>query len=311
MTVHALFHCSWSTATHWRAALEAADPTIRWRTLDAPGDPGEIAAAAVWAPPSAWSDRFPGLRVVCSLGAGVDHVWENGEPPAGVPITRIVDPLMARRMATYVAATVLRHHRRLDRYQARQATADWATIECPDAHEITVGLLGVGAMGAAAARALTAIGYRVVGWSRRPRAIDGIETRHGPDGLDAVLATADYLVLLLPLTPETTGLLDAGRLGRTKCGAYLINPGRGALLDDAALLAALDGGRLAGATLDVFATEPLPAGHPYWTHPRVFVTPHVASLSNPATGAPQIVEAVHAAVAGREIPNRIDPDARY
>lgn len=311
MTVHALFHCAWETADRWHAALAAADPAICWHTLDAPGDPAAIAAAAVWAPPRDWGDRFPGLRVVCSLGAGVDHIWDHGDPPRGVPITRIVDPLMARRMAEYVVGTVLRHHRRLDAYQARQASADWATLDCADAPDLTVALLGLGTMGRSVAGALTAIGYRVVGWSRRPRSLDGIETRDGPDGLDSVLAEADYLVLLLPLTPETDRLLDAARLARLKRGAYLINPGRGALVDDAALLAALDGGRLAGATLDVFATEPLPAGHPYWTHPRVFVTPHIASLSNPATGAPQIVESIHAAVEGREIANRVDPDARY
>lgn len=311
MTVHALFHCAWETAEEWLAGLEAADPAIRWRTLDTPGDPAEVAAAAVWAPPRGWGARFPALKVVCSLGAGVDHIWQHDDPPAGIPITRIVDPLMAQRMATYVAAAVLRHHRRLDVYQARQATADWTTLDCPDAQALTIGLLGLGTMGRSAARALTALGYRVVGWSRRPRRVDGIETRAGAAGLDSVLADSDYLVLLLPLTPETDGLIDAARLSRAKRGAYLINSGRGALVDDAALLAALDAGHLAGATLDVFASEPLPAGHPYWTHPRVFVTPHVASLSNPATGAPQIVQAIHAAVEGREIANRVDPDARY
>jgi glyoxylate/hydroxypyruvate reductase A len=253
---------------------------------------------------------FPHLRAVLSLWAGVERIV--GDPTLTVPLARMVDPGLTEGMRDYVVGHVLRYHLDLDAHLAAQDGVWRAHAGAPLARERTVGVLGLGALGLACADALARLGFRTLGWSRVPKPRHpGIETHAGPGGLDVVLARSEILVLLLPSTPATEGLLDAARLARLPRGARLINPGRGSLIDDAALLAALDAGHIAHATLDVFREEPLPPAHPYWAHPRVTVTPHVAAATRPSTSAEVIAENLARAEAGMPLLHLVDRALGY
>lgn len=248
-------------------------------------------------------------RAVLNLWAGVEKLV--GNPTLTQPIARMVDPAMTEAMTEYVVAQVMRHHLGLDRH-VLNATGDWR----PDrgqklARERDVTILGLGELGQAAAAALGALNFRVTGWSRQPRFLPGALCLAGIDRLDEALSTAEILVILLPLTSETENLLDAARLARLPRGAVLINAARGPILDDAALIAALDAGNLDHATLDVFRQEPLPAGHPFWAHPRVTVTPHIAAETRPATAARVIAENIRRGEAGEPLLHLVDRSRAY
>ena len=306
-----VFHCPWANARNWLDVLEAAGPELRFEPSERAPDPAGIEAAVVWNPPVGFFERYPGLRVIAVLGAGADYLFEPGMWLPPVPIVRVVDSVMAERMAGWVLATTLHFHRQLDRYLAQQREAVWQRHEHPDFAEVRVGVMGLGTMGRAAAALMAGVGYDVGGWSRRARELSGIETFAGPDGLRPFLERSDVLVCLLPLTGETRGILSADTIEALPRRSLLLNGGRGAHLVEADLLAALESERLAGAALDVFEHEPLPQGHPFWRHPRILVTPHVASLTNPVTGAEQIVAALRAVRDGRTPANQIDPARGY
>ncbi len=247
-------------------------------------------------------------RAVLSLWAGVERIVAN--PTLTQPLTRMVDPGLREGMREWVTGQVLRHHLGLDRHICRR-TPGWAPQVPPLARDRGVGILGLGALGQAAGQALAGLGFRVLGWSRRAKEIPGIAAHAGPEGLETVLAAAEILVLLLPLTPATENILNAERIARLPRGAVVINPGRGALIDDAALLEALDSGQLSHATLDVFRTEPLPDDHPFWTHPGVTVSPHVASATRPALAARVIAENIRRAEAGAPLLHLVDRAQGY
>ena len=246
-------------------------------------------------------------RAVLNLWAGVEEALAI--PGLAQPLARMVDPGMTRGMVEWVSGHVLRHHLGLDAHVANPERA-WRPVVPPLAPDRRVGILGLGELGGACARALAGFGFDVAGWSRTPKAIEGVEAHHGPGGLMAVLRRSEIVVLLVPLTPETEGLIDADRLGALPAGAVILNPGRGALIDDAALLAALDA-NLAHATLDVFREEPLPPGHPFWAHPRVTVTPHVASATRPETASRAIAENVRRGEAGEPLLHLVDRERGY
>ncbi len=277
---------------------------------DAAADPATI-DVIVYTPAGPVTDftPFTRLRAVLSLWAGVERVV--GNPTLKAPLCRMVDPGLTEGMIEYVTGHVLRHHLGLDAVLAHQDGIWRAGSVPPLARERRVGMLGLGALGAACARALAGLGFAVSGWSRRPAEVPGVACHTGADGLAEVLATSDIVVTLLPATPETDNLLDATRIAQMKPGAVLINPGRGTLVDDAALLAALDSGQLSHATLDVFRTEPLPPDHPFWSHPRVTVTPHIAATTRPETSAPVIAENIARIVEGRDLLYRVDRAAGY
>jgi glyoxylate/hydroxypyruvate reductase A len=277
---------------------------------DAAADPATI-DVIVYTPAGPVTDftPFTRLRAVLSLWAGVERVV--GNPTLKAPLCRMVDPGLTEGMIEYVTGHVLRHHLGLDAVLAHQDGIWRAGSVPPLARERRVGMLGLGALGAACARALAGLGFAVSGWSRRPAEVPGVACHTGADGLAEVLATSDIVVILLPATPETDNLLDATRIAQMKPGAVLINPGRGTLVDDAALLAALDSGQLSHATLDVFRTEPLPPDHPFWSHPRVTVTPHIAATTRPETSAPVIAENIARIVEGRDLLYRVDRAAGY
>jgi glyoxylate/hydroxypyruvate reductase len=291
----------------WRAALLALDPGLDIRLFPETGDPAGIEAAVVWSTHDmAELRRYPNLRLIVSMGAGVDHLLRPPGPPPGVPVARLVDARLTQGMTEWVLLNVLRFHRQDPEYRALQAAGEWRELPAPDTGARRIGILGLGTLGGAAARHLLALGFPVLGWSRRPRTLPGVEGFHGPEGLEALLRRSDILVCLLPLTPRTRGVLNARSLGLLPRGAFLLNAGRGGHLVQADLLAALDSGQIAGAALDVFEPEPLPPGHPFWTHPRVVMTPHAASITIPASAAPQVVDNLRRAREGRPLLNLVD-----
>ncbi|PZQ48564.1 MAG: glyoxylate/hydroxypyruvate reductase A [Rhodovulum sulfidophilum] len=229
---------------------------------------------------------FPNLRAVLSLWAGVESALAN--PTLTAPICRMVDPSLTQGMIEYVMGHALRYHLGMDAHIAGQDGVWRNEIVPPLARHRRVGVLGLGALGAEVAQALADFGFDVEGWSRRPRDPGRIVTHHGEDGLEALLARSEILVTLLPNTPATENLLNRRTLALLPIGALLINAGRGGVVNDQALVAALDEGPLGHATLDVFRVEPLPPGHPFWAHPKITVTPHVAAETRPDTAAETI-----------------------
>jgi glyoxylate/hydroxypyruvate reductase len=279
------------------------------------GDPADIAYACVWKAPAGLLTGFANLKAIFSLGAGVDHILGDPDlPPA--PIVRIVDQNLTMRMTEYVVLHVLMHHRGQRRYDAQQRERVWRDHDQPAASEVAVGVMGLGALGGSVALALSRLGFQVAGWSRQPKALPDIEGFHGPGELDGFLQRTEILVCLLPATPSTAGILNLALLGRLKRhgprgGAYLINAGRGSLQVDADILTALEHGTLAGATLDVFPTEPLPVTSPLWTHPKVTITPHNAAASEPHALVANVLRQIERFEAGLGLENVIDRSAGY
>jgi glyoxylate/hydroxypyruvate reductase A len=273
----------------WLPQLRQALPAMRFEAWPDISDPASIDVALVAAPPPGVLGRLPKLRFIQSLWMGVDGLLADPTLPRGVPLARLVDPGMVAAMSETVLARVLDWHRHLYRYRAQQAARAWTPLKQYMASDRSVGILGLGTLGADAAAKLVALGFRVCGWSRRQKDLPGVESYCGADGLETMLRTSEALVCLLPLTAQTRGLLDARRLDLLPAGACVINVGRGAQLVERDLLAALDAGRLAHAYLDVFETEPLPADHPFWTHPQISITPHIAALTEPRTALARVV----------------------
>lgn len=271
--------------------------------------PPEVVDYVVLAPNGPIADFAPFTRakVVLNLWAGVEEALRV--PNLTQPLARMIDPGLTRGMIEWVAGHVLRHHLGLDAH-ILNPTRGWRAGAPPLAGSRRVGVLGLGALGAACARTLAHLGFDVAGWSRTPKAIEGVAAHHGEDGLEAVLRRSDILILLVPLTPATEGLMDARRLALLPPGAVVLNPGRGALVDDDALIAALDG-PLGHATLDVFREEPLPRDHPFWAHPKVTVTPHIASATRPETAARALAENVRRGEAGEPLLGLVDRERGY
>ncbi|MEZ4699594.1 MAG: glyoxylate/hydroxypyruvate reductase A [Rhodothermales bacterium] len=306
-----VFVCPNRAMTAWVDALHAVAPEIDLRIWPDDGPPEDVAMAVTWKHPAGVLRRYPNLKAVLSLGAGIDHFLTDDALPAGPAYGRIVDPQLVAGMSQYVAAAVLDAHRGFAGYRQHQAERRWQPEAYAPAGEWPVGLLGLGAMGMDAARVLRALGYPVLGWSTSPKPDAPFETFTGEAGLDRMLPRCRALVCLLPLTGRTRGILDRSLFDRLPRGAYLINAARGGHLVEADLTAALEAGRLAGAWLDVFNEEPLPAAHPFWTHPAITVTPHIASITNPVSAAPQVVADYRSALAGRALTFPVDLERAY
>jgi len=284
--------------------------------LGEPFDRRRVRYAASWKHPPGSLAGLPALEVIFSLGAGVDHLMGDPRLP-DVPLVRVVDPDLTERMSEYAVLHCLAHLRQQRRYDEQQRQKIWFDDRFqPAAREVRVGVMGLGVLGQDAARKLAIMGFDVAGWSRSPKAVEGLETFAGPEGMAAFLARTDILVCLLPLTDETRGILDrkvfaglarGGRLG----GPVLINAGRGGLQNEADILACLDDGTLKAATLDVFETEPLPPESRFWTHPSVTITPHNASMSAPEAVGAQVAEQIRRYEAGGPLLNVVDRRAGY
>ena len=294
----------------WRAALLAAIPELDFRIWPEVGDPAGIDVALVWQPPPSELARYPNLRAILSLGAGIDGLLAQPGLP-DVPIARMVDPSLTRTMTEYVLLATLRHHRHFDRFERAQQAARWSFALPPQASDRRVGVMGLGVLGSAAAARLAEQGFPVAGWSREAKQLADVESFAGREGLAAFLARTDILVCLLPLTRDTAGILNAATFAGLPRGACVINVARGAHLVEADLIAALDSGQLAGATLDVFREEPLPPDNPLWRHSKVLITPHVASYASPQTAAEGVAENIWRARAGRTLLHQVDRDRGY
>lgn len=272
--MHITFCCTDTRPEPWLEGLRAALPGARvenWQPGAAPAD-----YAVVWAPPQAFLDSQPALKAIFNTGAGVDALMKL-RLPAGVPVVRLDDAGMAVQMAEYVCHAVIRHFRELDMYEAEAAEGRWAYRKPRRRADFTVGIMGLGVLGTRVCQALAQFDFPVLGWSRSPKQLAGVQCFAGEAGLADFLAATQVLVCLLPLTPETEGIMRCETLRQLKPGAYVINVARGGHLVDEDLLALLDSGHLAGATLDVFHTEPLPAGHAFWQHPKISITPHTSA----------------------------------
>ena len=295
----------------WLPGLRAALPAARFHVWPEIPDPGAIEAALVAKPPAGALGAFPALKLIQSLWMGVDGLLADPSLPRGVPLARLVDPGMVAAMGETVLARVLDWHRHLYRYRAQQAARVWQPLPQRLAAERTVGLLGLGELGRHVAQRLLQLDFRVCGWSRRPKRIEGVECFDGANGLDAMLAKCGALVCLLPLTPETRGILDARTLALLPRGSCVINVARGAHVVEADLVAALDAGQLAHAYLDVFETEPLPAVHPFWSHPGISLTPHIAALTDPRTALPAVIRNLERLARGEPPEALVDHGAGY
>lgn len=294
----------------WESQLRPQFPELEWLVGPRVEDPSGVRVALVWKPPHGSLAGFPDLQLIQGLGMGVDYLFEDPSLP-DVPIARLVDDSLISQMSEYVCLEVLRHHRRADQYANQQQRRCWQRVACPDTREATVGILGLGIIGMDAASKLQALGFPVIGWSRSPKDLPGIESYAGQAGLEGFLQRSRFLVCLLPLTPETRDILNRSTLECLPRGAYLINCARGQHLVEEDLLTVLDNGHLAGATLDVFRQEPLPAEHPFWTHPGVRITPHVAGLTQAWAAAPIIVENLRRLRDGHPLCNLVDRSRGY
>lgn len=295
----------------WAEVFARHAPGVDFRIWpDVGPDAAQVRWLAAWVPPDALLQRFPRLELLFSTGAGVDQYDLSALPPA-LPLVRMLEPGIVQGMVEYVVHAVLDLHRDMPTYRRAQAERRWTELPVRRAADCRVGVLGVGQLGQAVLAALLPFGFDLAGWSRGARSIDGVAMHHGDDGLAALLARTDILVCLLPLTPETRGFLNAARLAALPRGAALVQVGRGAQLVAADLLAALDAGRLSEAVLDVTDPEPLPPDSALWGHPRLRITPHIASMTQPETAALAVIDNLRRHARGEPLRGMVDRRRGY
>ncbi len=306
-----LFKSESDSPQRWTAALQSLMPDLKvcvWPRLD---DKRDVEYALVWIPVEDALHSLPNLQVIFSLGAGIDHLLGDAGLPRGVPVVRMVDPALTTGMSEYLLFHVLRYHRRMSDYALQQRLLCWKQLPQARPQARKIGIMGLGVMGTDIAGKLVALGFEVAAWSRRYKEMPEVRCFHGDDGLGAFLARTQILICLLPLTTNTRHILNAQTLSALPAGAVVINVGRGGHVVEADLLRALDSGQLSGATLDVFDAEPLPRTHLFWRHPKITITPHIASLTDPDTAAVHIVDNIRRHRAGAPLTGLVDVGAGY
>ncbi|BEU97934.1 glyoxylate/hydroxypyruvate reductase A [Acidovorax sp. DW039] len=286
------------------AALPGADISV-WQ----PGAP-QADYAVVWAPPQQFMDEQPALKALFNIGAGVDALLKLRLPPQA-RVVRLDDAGMAVQMAEYVCHAVIRHFREFNGYEADMAAGRWGYRKPRLRSDFPIGVMGLGVLGERVAKALAQFDFPVNGWSRSPKAIEGVRAFSGTEQFNDFLAASRVLVNLLPLTPDTTDVINKDTLARLQPGAYVINVARGAHLVEEDLLAAIASGHVAGATLDVFRTEPLPKGHAFWNHPQITITPHTSARTLREESIAQIARKIGALQRGEAIAGVVDPVRGY
>lgn len=301
-----VFYSDFDDFAAWKDALQQHLPQLEVMHSSEVRDPLRIQYALVWKPPQGFFAHMKRLRLIVNLGAGVDSLVGRTDLPDGVPITRISDPQMGRMMAGYVLFATLRHARDIPHFEQAQRNGTWSYRHPRSPEDIRVTVLGLGQLGALAAHELQRQGLTVNGWSSSAASIEGVHCFAGMGSLETVLSKTDILVVMLPLTPTTRGLLSRERLMCLPKGAAVINVARGNLIDQAALTELLKAGHIGGATLDVFEREPLPADDPLWRMENVLITPHLASVAIPSSAAKQITENIRNASQGMPLTNIID-----
>jgi len=310
-----LFHAPASNPQAWQRAFDKAMPEAEFRVWQE-GDDGAADYAVVWKPPlqmlAPQQVTRRDLKAIFNIGAGVDAILQLGDGlPAGVPIIRLDDAGMGVQMAEYVTHAVLRYFRRFDQFDAQARERQWRFLKPYEKSEFSVGILGMGLLGQRIAAALAHFEFPLRGWSRSPKALPGIECFSGSEGLDAFLRGSRVVVCVLPLTSETSHILGRANLAMLPKGSFLINVARGGHLVEADLLELVQDGHIAGATLDVFDAEPLPAQHPFWQEPRITVTPHMAALTLRDESALQIAEKIRALQRGEAVAGIVDRTKGY
>jgi glyoxylate/hydroxypyruvate reductase A len=294
----------------WAELFARKAPGVPFRIWPDIGDPESVRYLAAWLPPEDISELFPNLEVLFSVGAGIDQFDLSVLPPE-LPIVRMTEPGITAGMVEYATMAVLGLHRDLPAYIDQQRRRLWQPIRVQPASKRRVGVLGLGLLGRAVLAQLSAFGFQLNGWSRSRHAIEGVDCYAGQEELPAMLAATDILVCLLPLTDETRGVLNAGLFAGLPRGASLVHVGRGPQLDSAALLSALDGGHLSAAVLDVTDPEPLPEDHPFWSHPKVMLTPHIASMTQPETAVDLVLENISRHRAGQPLIGLVNRERGY
>jgi glyoxylate/hydroxypyruvate reductase A len=306
-----LFRSDAARTQAWKLYFATHAPDIDFRTWpDDTGDLADVEYLVSWQAGADFLASMPNLKVLFASGAGIDHIDFNAVPPQ-VTVVRMVEPGIVNGMIEYVTMSVLALHRNLFDYVDQRARAQWQPIPVRPASARTIGVMGLGVLGQSVLQRLAPFGFRLAGWNRSQKDLPGVQCLAGAEALPAFLAQCDVLVCLLPLTDATRGVLNAALLAQLPPGAALINVARGAHLDQQALLDALESGRLSRAILDVAEPEPLPADHPLWAHPRVMITPHIASMTQPETAVDAVLENLRRHQAGAPLVGLVEQKRGY
>jgi glyoxylate/hydroxypyruvate reductase A len=294
----------------WARTFAARAPDLPFRLWPDVGDPAQVRYLAAWMPPENIAATFRNLELVFSVGAGVDQ-FDFSQLPSHIPLIRMLEPGITESMVEYVTMAVLALHRDLVHFIAQQREQTWREIQITQAAKRRVGVMGLGLLGQAVLERLKAFGFPLAGWNRSPRTIENVSCYAGVEALRGFLARTDILICLLPLTGQTRGILDRGLFEALPRGAALVNVGRGGHLVEADLIEALERGVLSAAVLDVAEHEPLPAGHPFWSHPRILLTPHNASMTAPETAVEFVLETIGRHRRGESLPGLVDRERGY
>ena len=307
-----LFYSKQDPAELWLSELQRALPSgIEVRIYPDIGDPADIEYVLCWQPKAGLLASFPNLKLILSLAAGFDHVLQDPDRPEQIPIVRIIDDTLSTMMSEYAVYAVLGFHRFMPQFQSAQRNKSWKKRWpnfTPDTH---IGVLGIGAIGSDVAFKLKALNFKVHGWSRSPKQLEGITCHAGEEGLFEMLPQCQQIVAVLPLTSETRGIINAKTLAALPKGAFVTNIGRGGHVIDEDLLKALNAGNIGGAFLDVFNKEPLPTNHPFWEHPKVIMTPHIAGEIVPRSCARSIAANIERYRKGKSIDGIADIERGY
>jgi glyoxylate/hydroxypyruvate reductase A len=304
---HIFFHSNLDSPDEWRASLATEFEDFTFSVGSDVASPESVNVALIWTLPDDGLEQFANLRAILSLGAGIDQL-DLGRLPKHVPIARLVDESLTRTMVDYAKTAVYRYHRRFHFFERQSQNCKWTFISPTSTAETSVGILGVGEIGREIALALRREGFAVYGWSRTPKLLDGITTYTGRDGLKSMVGRSSIVLNVLPLTDETRYILCRDLFAQFAEGTCLINMGRGMHLVESDLLDAIASGRVDAATLDVVSVEPLPLAHPFWAHPNILITPHVAGISRPMTAVAMIAANIRRALAGERLLHEVDLD---
>ena len=301
-------------ADRWRNVFKRELPDLEFRVLSPEGadigNPADIAYVLTWQPKIGAFKNLSNLEYIFSLGAGVDHLM-NKKLPKKIPIVRLMDPELTRGMSEYILYWVLHHHRRMGDYEYSSRQVKWKQFPQANTTKRSIGIMGLGVLGVDAAQKLVSLGFKVSGWSRNQKKISGISTFNGKKGLPEFLGHTEMLICLLPLTPKTKGIINSETIRMLPRNSIIINVARGGHIIDNDLLQALDNGHISSAVLDVFHHEPLPHDHPFWKHPKISITPHIASLTIPETAALVVVENIRRIRKGQLPRPIVDPKLGY
>ena len=295
----------------WISALKNADPLVEVITIDKVIDNSDVEFILAWNYLHGLLGKYPRLKTVASMGAGVDHILKDPDLPEKVKIVRLVDPRLSQDMYEFILAVIMNRLRSLTRYRENQMTGLWKKTLYGRISDVNIGVMGTGAIGNHIASRLQAAGFSVSGWRRTAEAPGSYKMYYGNDQLKSFISKADVLICLLPLTPETEGILNKQNMQMLPENSWIVNLGRGGHLVEEDLIELLDSGHLGGANLDVFREEPLPTGHPFWHHKKIFITPHIASLPDPASVAPQILENYRNTIENGILKNTVDRKKGY